>query len=83
MQDDKLVPYGYSLSADGVTLIPVEKEQQVLALVRVLLSRGLSIARISIELKRRELLSAFYLTLGKETESGLALPEPLQRLNND
>lgn len=79
-QADKLVPYGYSLSTDGVTLVPVEQEQKVLALVRALLLEGLTIAQISVELKRRELLTAFYLTIGEEDESGLALPETLQRV---
>lgn len=79
-QADKLVPYGYSLSTDGVTLVPVEQEQKVLALVRALLLEGLTIAQISVELKRRELLTAFYLCIGQDNESGLALPEPLQRI---
>jgi len=79
----KMAPYGYAFDTDNVTLIPVQQEQKVLALIRILLSEGLTIARIAIELKRRELLTAFYLTIGEEDESGLALPEPLQRLNND
>ena len=76
-QDNKLVPYGYSLSTDGVTLMPVEQEQEVLALVRTLLSSGLTIGKIATELKKRELLTAYYLSIGQDVESGLALPEQI------
>ncbi len=73
-QDNKIVPYGYSLSTDGVTLIPVQKEQEVLALVRSLLSEGLSIAQIAVELNQWFLLTDYYWQIGQNEKTGLALP---------
>ena len=74
-ENNRIAPYGYALDTDNVTLKPVQQEQEVLALMRTLLSNGLTIGKIATELKRRELLTSYYLTIGEETESGLALPE--------
>ncbi len=78
-QANQGVPYGYAYDVDGVTLIPVNQEQEVLLLVRKLISAGLTIAQIATELKRREILTVYYLCIGQNEESGFALPESLQR----
>lgn len=72
--EEKSVPYGYSLSRDGVTLTPSKQEQEVLALVRALLSEGLTLAKIAIELDRRWLLTAYFLSIGQDAETDFALP---------
>jgi hypothetical protein len=47
------VPYGYSLGADGVSLVPVPEEQAVLGLVRDLRQAGESMRAIAAELTAR------------------------------
>lgn len=47
------VPYGYTLGADGVSLVPVPEEQAVLGLVRDLRQAGESMRAIAAELTAR------------------------------
>ena len=47
------IPYGFTLAADGVTLIENEAEQNALKLIRQLRSKGLSFRKIGAELARR------------------------------
>jgi DNA invertase Pin-like site-specific DNA recombinase len=46
------LPYGRDLAADGRTLVPNDREQQVLAEIRVRRDRGHSLRRIAAELTR-------------------------------
>jgi site-specific DNA recombinase len=46
------VPYGHDLAADGRTLVPNDREQHVLAEIRVRRDRGHSLRRIAAELTR-------------------------------
>ncbi|WP_148208560.1 recombinase family protein [Solidesulfovibrio magneticus] len=47
------IPYGYSLATDGVKLIPVSAEQEVIAEARRLHGAGLSLRGIAKELEAR------------------------------
>lgn len=40
------IPYGYSLSQDGTTLLPVPKQQQIIQTMRDLRARGFSLRKI-------------------------------------
>lgn len=77
-QDIKAIPYGYALDSDSVTLLPVQQEQEVLSLVKALISEGLTLAKIAIELDRRMLLTYYFLSIGQNKESDLAVPEPME-----
>jgi hypothetical protein len=48
-------PYGYRVDDDGVHLVPVELEQQVISCVRELRAAGLSHQEIYSELEKRGL----------------------------
>lgn len=56
------VPYGYDLATDGITLMPNADEQQAIAEMQELRTRGLSYRRIAAELER----------CGRKTKSGSA-----------
>lgn len=47
------IPYGYALGPDGDSLVPVQKEQDTIRLMRRLRSRGLSFRQLAAELERR------------------------------
>ena len=47
------VPFGFDLSADGVTLVPNESEQRALSLIRELRAMGESLRKIAAELERQ------------------------------
>ena len=47
------VPFGYDLSADGITLTPNEREQESLAIIKELRANGYSLRRIADELTSR------------------------------
>jgi len=51
------VPYGYSLAADGVHLVPLLEEQEVIAEARRLHGAGQSLRAIARELARRGFVS--------------------------
>ncbi len=51
------VPFGFDLSADGVTLVRNETEQAVIETVRVLRARGLSYRAIAAELEAEKILT--------------------------
>lgn len=48
------IPFGYSLDSDGVTLVTVADEQNVLRVIQELHNDGLSLRAIASELNRRE-----------------------------
>jgi len=73
-QEIRMAPYGYAFDTDNVTLKPVQQEQEVLALVKALLSEGLTIAQIAVELNQRFLLTDYYWLIGQNAKTGLALP---------
>jgi DNA invertase Pin-like site-specific DNA recombinase len=52
-----VVPYGYSLAADGVHLEENPAEQSVLAAIREMRAAGLSLRAVMVECERRGLLS--------------------------
>ena len=47
------LPYGHNLSNDGVTLIPNESEQSVIADIRAMRSRGMKLKQIADTLTER------------------------------
>jgi len=49
------VPFGFNLSADGVTLVPNDKEQEAITIIRELRSTGLSLREIANELNRQQI----------------------------
>lgn len=49
------VPFGYDLSADGVTLVPNETEQRALSLIKELRAAGESLRKIAAELERQQI----------------------------
>ena len=49
------VPFGFDLSADGVTLVPNESEQRALTLIRELRAMGESLRKIAAELERQQI----------------------------
>lgn len=51
------VPFGYRLAEDGVRLVEHEPEQRTLATAAALRARGLTLARIAIELERGGMLT--------------------------
>lgn len=53
----KRAPYGYTRADDGKTLLPVESEQEVIALVKQYRAGGLSLQAISNELTQAGILS--------------------------
>lgn len=53
----KCAPYGYTKSADGKMLEPLESEQEVVRLVKKYRSEGMKLRRISSELERAGILS--------------------------
>lgn len=77
-QNIRAIPYGYVLASDSVTLLPLQQEQEVLSLVKTLISEGLPLAKIAIELDRRMLPTYYFLSIGQNKESDLALPEPME-----
>src|SRR5205085_1755477 len=51
------VPFGFSVAADGATLVPQEPEQRVLGMLRELRSQGLTLRAIAAELNARGLVT--------------------------
>jgi len=47
------IPYGFTLAADGVSLVRDEQEQKTLGVVAALRERGLSLRKIAAELAKR------------------------------
>jgi DNA invertase Pin-like site-specific DNA recombinase len=52
-----MVPFGFSVSSDGKTLVPNEAEQNTIATVRRLRGKGLSLRAVVVELQRRGVVS--------------------------
>ncbi len=49
------IPYGFDVAEDGITLIPNEPEQAVIADIGAMRSRGMKLARIASQLTVRRI----------------------------
>jgi len=65
------VRFGYSLSADGVSLVPHEGEQAAIVTMRALRAEGLTFRAIAAELARRGVLARSGRVLHHETIRGV------------
>jgi hypothetical protein len=69
------VPYGYSLAADGRTVVVIEGEQSTIARVRPLAAEGRSLRAVATSLRRKATVSRtgrpfFAAQVGRMLEQG-------------
>ncbi len=50
-----MVPYGFDVANDGVTLVPNEAEQEVIASIRAMRSKGRTLVAIANTLTTRDI----------------------------